>query len=229
MSKEKKKSKNKLKQIDFKDFLEIDEISDDVVILKNGAMLAVLRIKPVNFERMNEKNQQKIISAYRHWIESLTYPVQIVARTVNTDVNETMNIFRSTTEKHIKESSKDFKESLSKFRNFSSWLNIYSCKTRPRRLFYVVIPYSPVYEDNKDLKKRKNFKKSLRKLNKRVFDSKKLLEATGVKTRRLSDKQLENFYDSYFKMHFVFMQDKMPYYFKSDEWLKKWKTESMEE
>ena len=228
----KKKQKidyRKLKKPDFKTFLGINEILDDIVVLNNGTMLSVIRVKPINFERMNEKNQEKVISAYRRWIESLDYPVQIVARTVNSDVSERMSILRSTTEKQIKEEEKDFKESLNRFRDFSVWLNKYSEKTKPRRLFYVVIPYNPLYINDKELKKRKDFKDSLLKLNRRVVESKKLLEATGVKTRRLSDNELENFYDSYFKMHFVFNQDKMPYYFKSDEWLKLWKIESMEE
>ena len=228
MFRKKKKQKldpKKIKRIDFINYLGIDEITDDIVILKDGVMFAVLRIKPIHFERLNEKNQEKVTSAYRRWIESLKYPVQIVARTVNDELNEQISIFKSTTEKDIKDRNEDFKESLSKFREFSDWIKIYSEKTKPKRLFYLVIPYFPVYNSDSELKKRKDYILSVKKLNKRVVESKKLLEDTGVKIRRLSDEQLKNFYESYFKMHFVFNRDKMPFYFNADKWLEVWKAD----
>jgi hypothetical protein len=93
-----------------------------------------------------------------------------------------------------------------------------------------VIPYLPVYLTSKELKKRKDYAVSLRKLNKRVAESKALLEDTGVEIRRLSDEQISNFYESYFKMNMEFKHDKMPSYFNADNWLKVWKLDrKMEE
>ena len=225
-TKKKKIDISKLKRFDLKRYLGISELKDDCAVLRNGNLLAVMLVKPIKFEKMADKKKEKVVCAYRRWLSSLNYPVQIIARTVNENLDEQLSIFRSVTDKDIK-GGDDFKELLNRFRDFSTWLKERAVKCRTRRLYYLVIPYLSPCSNEKELKQ--DYEGYLKKLNKRVKECKEMLEKTGVNLRRLSDDELENFYHSYFNMHFLVSQNKAPYYINADKWLKIWKSEAKED
>jgi hypothetical protein len=68
-------------------FLNIAEIKEDVVVLKNGTVRAVLLVSSINFALKGEDEQNAIISAYVGFLNSLSFPLQIVvqSRTLNID------------------------------------------------------------------------------------------------------------------------------------------------
>jgi len=68
-------------------FLNIAEIKEDVVVLKNGTVRAVLLVSSINFALKGEDEQNAIISAYIGFLNSLSFPLQIVvqSRTLNID------------------------------------------------------------------------------------------------------------------------------------------------
>lgn len=62
------------------DYLEIFDITRDLVILKDGGAAVVLQVNAINFGLLSEPEQDAIIYAYAALINSLTYPIQITIK-----------------------------------------------------------------------------------------------------------------------------------------------------
>lgn len=59
-------------------YLEISEIRNDCVILKNGALCSVLLASSINFGLKSEDEQKAIIQGYVQFLNALDHPLQIV-------------------------------------------------------------------------------------------------------------------------------------------------------
>lgn len=68
--------------------LDIEEIKDDLVVLKNGSVCAVLQTTAVNFDLLSEIEQDAIIAAFSMLLNSITFPVQIVLRSKRLDISK---------------------------------------------------------------------------------------------------------------------------------------------
>lgn len=68
-------------------FLDIAEIKEDVVIMKDGTIRAVLLVSSINFALKNVDEQNAIVQAYMGFLNSIDFPVQIViqSRRMNID------------------------------------------------------------------------------------------------------------------------------------------------
>lgn len=69
-------------------FLPIAEIRNDAIILKNGGVRAVLKVEALNFNLKSETEQQGIIAGYGAFVNTLTFPLQIVMRSFRTNIDE---------------------------------------------------------------------------------------------------------------------------------------------
>jgi len=59
-------------------YLDIAEIREDVVVMKDGTMRAVILVSSLNFALKSEDEQNAIIAAYVSFLNNLEYPLQIV-------------------------------------------------------------------------------------------------------------------------------------------------------
>lgn len=66
--------------------LDIEDIKEDLVILKNGSVAGVLATTAVNFDLLSEIEQDAIIAAFSMLINSITFPIQIVLRSKRLDI-----------------------------------------------------------------------------------------------------------------------------------------------
>lgn len=66
--------------------LQIAEIRDGVVILKNGAYRAVVMAQSINFDLMSPQEREGVEQAYQSFINSLYFPVQITMRSQRVDL-----------------------------------------------------------------------------------------------------------------------------------------------
>ncbi len=67
--------------------LDIEDIKENLVILKNGSAAAVLKTTAVNFDLLSEIEQDAIIAAFSMLINSITFPIQIVIRSKKLDIS----------------------------------------------------------------------------------------------------------------------------------------------
>ena len=59
-------------------YVDVDEIRDGVVILKNGSLRAILLVSSLNFDLKSSDEQEGIILQYQNFLNSLDFPVQMV-------------------------------------------------------------------------------------------------------------------------------------------------------
>jgi len=58
-------------------FLEIEDIKEGVIILKNKSLRGVLAVSSLNFELKSEEEQNAIIYQFQNFLNSLEFPIQI--------------------------------------------------------------------------------------------------------------------------------------------------------
>lgn len=115
--------------------LDIEDIRDDLVILKNGTVCAVLSTTAVNFDLFAEVEQDALIGAFSMLLNSLTFPVQVVVRSKKLDITKYIDKVRRVEEKITDPLLKYQAESYRKFvQDFIKSNDILDKK------FYVVIP-----------------------------------------------------------------------------------------
>lgn len=119
------------------DHLEIEDIREDLVILKNGMISVVVQINAINFELLSEKEQDLKIMQFGALLNSLDFPFQIVVKTQRTDVTAYIDKLKAYREKQIADA---LKKQIGIYIDFIN--NITANKEVLDKNFYVVIPES---------------------------------------------------------------------------------------
>lgn len=68
-------------------YLDIAEIKEDIVVMKDGTIRAVLLVSSINFALKSMDEQNAIVQAYMQFLNSLDFPIQVViqSRRMNID------------------------------------------------------------------------------------------------------------------------------------------------
>ncbi|MBN2111663.1 DUF4351 domain-containing protein [Candidatus Woesearchaeota archaeon] len=212
----------------FRKFANVSEIKNDAVLLRDNTLIAVLEVSPIDFDRMPETKKKAVMKKYREWIESLSYPVQVVVRNVNIDIESRAKILKNKIEHLIKQKI-EYMDLLKLFKEFEAWFDKYiSANKSERRIYYLIVPYiginkSSLFDKVRKAKAKEKQDLVITLLNKRVDECARKLEETGVRTYRLTTKQLENLYESYFMINIQKGANNESVYIGPDEWFKVWK------
>ncbi|HLC38887.1 MAG TPA: hypothetical protein VJJ80_02045 [Patescibacteria group bacterium] len=67
--------------------LPIAEIRNGCVVLKDGSLRLVLLVSTINFDLKNEDEQNALVYAYQNFLNSLTFPIQIVMQSRRIDLS----------------------------------------------------------------------------------------------------------------------------------------------
>ena len=139
-----KKTLSKINLPSTQKYLDISEIRDGVVILRDGSVRNVLLVSSINFALKSEEEQNATIQSYVSFLNYLEHPVQIVIQSRKLNVDKYLN---DLLEKERQQKNDLLKIQTSEYRQFISELvglgQIMSKK------FYVVVPYSPGEDTNK--------------------------------------------------------------------------------
>lgn len=139
-SKQEKRGKEeaKIKEASVQAYLEIAEIRDNLIILKDNSLRAVLMVSSLNFDLKSEEEQEVIILSYQSFLNSLNFPAQILIRSKRLDLD---NYLFQLEEKKKKELNEFIKAQIDEYINFiKSLLEISNIMDKK---FYVVIPFYP--------------------------------------------------------------------------------------
>ncbi len=119
-------------------FLDVAEIREDVVILKDGTLRAVLLVSSINFALKSVDEQQAIVQAYMQFVNSIDFPIQIViqSRRMNIDA-----YIRQLNEQEKKIENDLLKHQISDYRDFVRQLVRLGDIMQKR--FYIVVPLNP--------------------------------------------------------------------------------------
>src|SRR3989344_5437122 len=117
--------------------LDIEDIRDDIVILKNGNAVVVLETNAVNFDLLSEREQDAMIFAYAALLNSLTYPIQVLVRSKRLDISNYLRLLDEAKQKAINER---LVGQIELYTNFVR--DLVSKNQVLDKLFYIVIPYA---------------------------------------------------------------------------------------
>jgi len=85
------------------DHLDIEDIKDNVVILKDGSSCLILSVTAINFGLLSEREQDATIYAYAALLNSLAYPIQIVIRSARKDISGYLKLLEEAERKETKD------------------------------------------------------------------------------------------------------------------------------
>ena len=73
------------------DHLPVADITNDVVIYKDGGAALIMESTSLNFGLLSEKEQAAVIAAYAALINSLSFSIQITVMTSRKDISNYIN------------------------------------------------------------------------------------------------------------------------------------------
>jgi len=117
--------------------LDIEDVLDDIVILKDGSSCLVISTTAINFGLLSEKEQDATIYAYAGLLNSLTFSIQIVMRSQRKDISAYLKLLDETEAKEMK---KEIKEQIQKYRRFIQ--ETIAKNNVLDKNFFIVIPMS---------------------------------------------------------------------------------------
>lgn len=119
-------------------FIEIQDIKDDVVILKNSGLRTICIASSINFELKGSEEQEALIGRFQGFINSLDFPLQILvnSRKLNIDPYlENLKELAKTQENELLHAqTTEYIDFIQKFVELTDIMN---------KSFYLVIPYNP--------------------------------------------------------------------------------------
>lgn len=120
-------------------FLDVFDITNNVVVLLDGTVSMVLLISAMNFGLLAEQEQDAIIYSYAGLLNSLNFPIQIVINSKTKDATAYLQLLESQAQKTTSENKRAL---IGRYQNFVGQLikerNVLDKK------FYVVIPALPI-------------------------------------------------------------------------------------
>jgi hypothetical protein len=120
-------------------FIEIEEIKDDIVLMKDYSASSVVEVSAVNFWLLSSEEQTSMIYAYSGLLNSLSFPIQILIVSKKMDVSAYLDYLD---DKITKTNTDLMKTRLGGYREFIK--NIVKKNSVLEKRFFFVVPFSPL-------------------------------------------------------------------------------------
>ncbi len=92
------------KQISTQSHLDIEDIRENFVVLKNGRVSVVIETTALNFDLLDSKEQDARIGSFAAFLNSIRFPIQIVIKTQRTDIAKYLKLLERYKSKATSES-----------------------------------------------------------------------------------------------------------------------------
>jgi len=120
-------------------YIKIAEIKDNIVVLKDGSLRAVVKVNSVNFDLKSEQEQNGIIYSYQEFLNTLEFPIQISIKSKKLDIDSYLQklkvIYNQQTNDLLKNLTANYIEYISKLVEMADIM---------QKDFYVIIPVEPI-------------------------------------------------------------------------------------
>ncbi len=118
-------------------FLDIFDITNDTIILKNGSASVVLTVNAMNFGLLAEQEQDAVIYSYAGLLNSINYPIQILIQSQTKDASSYLKLLKKREEKTKDEIKQAW------IRRYSQFVsNLIKERNVLDKKFFVIIPAS---------------------------------------------------------------------------------------
>ena len=189
-------------------FVDVAEIKDGVVVLKNGTLRAVLMVSSINFDLKSTQEQEAIVANYQNFLNSLDFPIQVVISSRKLDINPYLEMLSVKEKEQVNEL---LRFQIVEYRDFVK--NMVDASNIMAKSFFIVIPFA-LTEGQKEgfidrirtalnpkqimLEKKMEFENYKSQLWQRVDHVMAGLGGTGIRMAPLSTEELiELYYNAY--------------------------------
>jgi len=118
-------------------FLEIDQIREGVIILKNKALRAIMMVSSLNFALKSNEEQSAIIYQFQEFLNSLDFSCQIIIQSRKLNITGYLDQIK---ELEAKQTNELLKIQTGEYYNFIS--ELVTTGTIMSKSFYVVVPFT---------------------------------------------------------------------------------------
>ncbi len=118
-------------------YLELFDITNDVIILQDGSVSMVLNSTAINFDLYSEEEQDAAIYAYAALLNSLSFPIEIVIRSQKKDVTSYLDLLKDA---EVKAYNPVNKKNIREYRQFVE--ELVQERNVLEKKFYIIITYS---------------------------------------------------------------------------------------
>lgn len=126
-------------------YLDIAEIKDNTVVMKDGTLRSVIMVSSINFALKSEDEQNAIISAYVSFLNNIDFPLQIVIQSRELNIDGYIETLK---QKQKEQTNELLKMQTAEYIDYI--LELISMSKIMNKRFYVVVPYSPVSDKQKN-------------------------------------------------------------------------------
>ena len=195
------------------DHLDIYDIRDDLLLLKNGDVSMVIETTAVNFQLLSGYEQDQKISAFSDLINSLTFEIQVVIHTEPIDMRRYLNYLEENYRKIQKEQLRN------QMRLYIDYVkNLVVQNNVLQKRFFLIIPFrsgvltadqvNPLQKlidvilGRKRVLEMKNADKLIEKAEIQLLPKRdsimKMLSRMGLGSKQLNNRELTNLFYSYY-------------------------------
>ncbi len=196
-------------------FIEIEEIKQDTIIMRNGGLRKILIVSGLNFDLKSEEEREMIIYSFQSFLNSLNFPVQIFIHSRKINIEEYLSKLAT---RQQEESMELLKNIIGEYQEFIR--SFVGQNAIMEKTFFVVVPYDiiEVPKAGKNLVRNilgvfgkkpptveadlatneKGFDQHLQQLNQRVDQVTNNLNQIGLRAVALNESEItELFYNLY--------------------------------
>ncbi len=189
-------------------YVDVEEIRDGLLVLKNGALRAILLVSSINFDLKSSQEQDGIIAQYQDFLNTLDFPIQIVVSSKRFDVEPYLERLN---DQEVNQENELLRFQIDEYKMFIKRLT--EASNIMSKYFYIIVPFSPAEDEKNGLLDRltgifspeKNvslhgelFESYRSQLYQRVEQVVMALSGTGVQATALNTEEIiELLYDSY--------------------------------
>jgi hypothetical protein len=120
-------------------FVEVAEVKDSVIVLREKQMRAVIAVSSANFALKSSEEQDMIIGQFQGLLNSLSFPVQILVQSRKLDLSPYIDKLKQLEDKQMNDLLRiKMQEYIEYIREMLNEVNIMN------KEFYVIIGYEPV-------------------------------------------------------------------------------------
>ncbi|MEK7082464.1 MAG: hypothetical protein AAB915_02190 [Patescibacteria group bacterium] len=119
-------------------FLAIDSIREDVVVLKDGGLRVILMCSSFNFALKSSDEQDAVIFQYQNFLNALDFPIQFVIHSRRLNIEPYLEALA---ERQKEETSELLKVQIGEYQEFiKTFVNSTNIMSKT---FYAVVPFTP--------------------------------------------------------------------------------------
>lgn len=125
-------------------YLDIAEIRDDIVVMKDGTIRAILLVSSINYSLKSVDEQNAIMQGYMSFLNALDGPVQILIQSRKLSVEDYQNRLL---EQQKTQTNDLLREQITDYRQFIG--ELVELGEIMQKRFFVIVPFNPAHSKQK--------------------------------------------------------------------------------